>query len=445
MNGDMDQKRQWPAKIWRSDGLAGGLLRGATGSLAARIAEVLLGLLLLVLLARGLDAEGLGVYAFSLAFVSVLSVIVLLGLPPLVVRETARGQAVNDWGPVRGLWRWAHGLALSISLALGIILAIVLWSGAVEDELLRHTLLWGVPLIPIFVLIGIRSAVLRGLRHVVAGIVPGLVIRPALLIVLVSLVLLMPGVGLTPALTMGLTVFAAFFALGCSAWWLRRIRPVTMAKAAPVYDPGRWFAAAWPLALLQGFDQINRYVDLMLLGSLAGNADVGIYRVAAQGALLASLGLTALAMAIAPFVTRLYHRREYKKLQKLARRAAQAAVIFAVPAVVGFAVIGDYFLVTLFGPEFGAAYWPLLILATGHLVSAAFGVCGLLLNMTDHERDVSHAVVAAAVLNVLANVLLIPEFGMIGAAIATTLSLVTWNLWLWTRVKARLGIRSSVF
>lgn len=441
----MNQSRTRLATLWQRNALAGDLLRGGLGSLTARMAEVFLGLVLLALLARGLGAEGLGVYAFSLALVSVLSVPARLGLPPLLVRETARGQAADDWAPVRGLWHLSSLLAFGVSVALGLFLAFFIWAGAVQDEILRRTLLWSLPLIPLSALVQTQSAKLRGLRHVVAGTVPAMVIRPVLLIVLVTIVLLTPVFRLTPPLAMGQTVFAALIALIFVVWRLRRVRPVQMNKTTPVYKNSIWLRSAWPLALSQGLEQINRYLDIMLLGVLAVTIEVGVYRVAAQGALLVSLGLTALTMVIAPFVTRLNDRQEIEKLQKLATYTARAAVAFAIPAVLAFALIGDWLLSTIFGQDFSAAYWPLLILAIGQLGNTAFGACGLLLKMTGHEKEVANSVAGAASINVFANILLIPIFGVTGAAVATALSLVLWNIWLWQKVKKRLGIKSSAF
>ena len=105
----------------------------------------------------------------------------------------------------------------------------------------------------------------------------------------------------------------------------------------------------------------------------------------------------------------------------------------------------EWLLATLFGHEFGRAYWPLLLLAVGQLVNAWFGPTGMLLNMTGHEREVTRAVTVAAGMNVVLNLLLIPPFGVVGAAIATSASLVFWNIWLWLVARWRLGVICSAF
>ena len=426
-------------------GLTRQLLRGGVGSLIAKVAEAILGLMVVVLLARLLGPADYGVYAFAFALVSLASMPAHAGLAPLVVRETARGQQAGDWSAVRGIWRWANGLALGLSLLIAVAGGMALWLGWAQGSALRDTLPWALALVPLMALIAIRSASLRGLRHALAGLLPEQVLRPALFAGLLVLVLIWPGMSLSPDQAMALMVLSSGLAFGVGAWLLHRYRPQELRGVASHYRPGTWFVAAWPMALTQGFQQINRHADVLLLGLLAAVADVGVYRVAAQGALLVSLGLTALNTVVAPFAVRLNAAGERHKLQKLVRRTAQAALAFALPAVALFAVAGEWLLVTLFGNEFAAAYWPLLILALGQLANAGFGATGMLLNMTGFERDVTRVVAVAAGLNVALNLVLIPLFGVIGAAMATSASLVFWNVWLWQVVHRRLGVSSLPF
>ena len=437
-----DTRRSIP---WRGEGLAAQLLRGGAGGLMARVSEVLLGFVVVVFFARLLGPAGYGVYAFVFALMSLAAMPARAGLPPLIVRETARGQRSGDWPAVRGIWRWANGVALSLSLLIAAGGLLGLWLGWARGEALRETLAWGLGLVPLLALAGIRSASLRGLRHVFAGVFPEQVLRPGLLAVALLVVLTWSGKDISPADAMGLTVAAALVAFVVGAWLLRRYRPNEVTGAVPRYQHGAWMAAAWPMALTQGFQQLNRHADVLLLGLLAATVDVGVYRVAAQGALLVSLGLTALNMVAAPFAARLHVDAERHKLQKLVRRTAQAALAFALPATLLFVAFGDWLLVTLFGAEFRGAYWPLVVLAIGQLVNAWFGPTGMLLNMTGFEREVTRAVAVAAGMNVVLNLLLIPPFGVVGAAIATSASLVFWNVWLWLVARWRLGVNCSAF
>jgi O-antigen/teichoic acid export membrane protein len=71
------------------------------------------------------------------------------------------------------------------------------------------------------------------------------------------------------------------------------------------------------------------------------------------------------------------------------------------------------------------------------------GSVAFILNMTGHERDSAWGISAAAGVNVLLNLALIPSFGIEGAATATAASLAIWNIILARRVFQRTGLVST--
>src|SRR5690606_14902262 len=92
---------------------------------------------------------------------------------------------------------------------------------------------------------------------------------------------------------------------------------------------------------------------------------------------------------------------------------------------------------------FRTGYVALLILVFGQLINAGMGCVVVLLNMTGHERDTLNGVAVAAVANLLLNFLLIPRFGINGAAASTAVSLALWNILLARTVAKRLGLSSG--
>lgn len=105
--------------------------------------------------------------------------------------------------------------------------------------------------------------------------------------------------------------------------------------------------------------------------------------------------------------------------------------------------LGQSFL-SFFGSEFTSGSTALSILVFGQLVNAAAGSVGLLLVMTAHEREAAIGMGVGLSLNVLLNTLLIPLWGIEGAAGASATSMIVWNLWLAVRVHRRLGLDPSV-
>jgi O-antigen/teichoic acid export membrane protein len=108
-------------------------------------------------------------------------------------------------------------------------------------------------------------------------------------------------------------------------------------------------------------------------------------------------------------------------------------------------VFGEELLITAFGPEYAGGYLALVVLATGQLLNAAAGSVGALLNMTGHARDTVAGLLAGAILNATLNLVLIPLYGIEGAAYATAITFVFWNVLLHRKVRQRLGIESSAF
>jgi O-antigen/teichoic acid export membrane protein len=96
----------------------------------------------------------------------------------------------------------------------------------------------------------------------------------------------------------------------------------------------------------------------------------------------------------------------------------------------------------LFGKGFEGGAMVLLILGTGHLANAATGPTGVLLTMTGKQKWELANTVSLVIFNLILNLLLVPKFGTIGAAIATGISIATINLLKLIQVRAFFGLRA---
>lgn len=424
------------------------LVRGGLGSLLVKATSAGAGLFITIVLARALGPEGYGLYAYVLSLVSLLSVPAQAGLPVLVVRETAKARATESWGSLRGLWRWSSAVAGVSALVLASVALAIGW--AIRDALSREQLLTfalGLVLVPLATLGDLRGAALRGLQRVVLGQVPEFVLRPGLL--LTSLLLfqaLVPARALTPVLAMGLHIVAAGASFAVGATILFRARPEAL-KAHPraVYDTRSWLRSVLPLALVSSLILINQHTDIVMLGVLGSEAEVGIYRLSVSASSAVAFGLQAISMVVAPQFAALHAAGRYDELQRVVRQSARMILALATPAAILLAAFGRPLLAWLAGVEFASGSAPLTILVLGQVINAAMGSVGALLNMTGHERDTARGVAVAAAVNVALNAALIPLWGMVGAATATAASMATWNFLLWRAVKERLNIESMAF
>ncbi|MEX0729493.1 MAG: flippase [Aquisalimonadaceae bacterium] len=426
----------------------GRLVRGGAGSLTVKLAGTLLAVLVAIILARALGPDGYGIYALVYAVVTLLAIPAQLGLPELMVRETAKAHAREQWGVLRGLWRWGTASVFVFSIILLCLGLAGIWIiGERLGVQQQATFLFGLFLVPLVALGNLRGAALKGLRRVVLGQLPQNILRPGLLILfLMAVLVLFPSAPFTPAHAMALHAVAAVIAFGVGAWILWNARPNELKnRPLPVYIPREWFGAAFPLALIAGIHLINQHTDILMIGIFCSMEEVGIYKVVVTGATLVAFGLQAVNVMVAPYFARLHTQGELVKLQRLVTLSARAILALAIPVVALFLFKGDVVLGLVFGEEYAVGHSALAILALGQLVNAATGSVGTLLNMTGHERDTMRGLAVAAVANVLLNLALIPAFGIVGAAFATAISLVLWNFLLWWFVRNRLGIESMAF
>jgi O-antigen/teichoic acid export membrane protein len=422
------------------------IARSGFWSLGIRIAFAGLTFLASALLARMLGAAGFGIYSYALALATLLSVPSRFGLSTLLVRETARGVARQDYGLVRGGWVWAGRITVLSSVVIAVLAATAMfvWRASLSAERLA-TFAWAVLLIPLVALGNLRGAALRGLQHVVEGLLPEFVLRPAFLVMALAIPALVISRSLSPAGAMGAHVAAAAlaFAIGASLLW--RATPDGVRHAKPRFETRAWLRSILPLALIQQMQVINRQAAVLLLGVLMADADVGVYRVAAQVSLLTAFGLQAATNVVAPRFARFYAQGNTQRLQRLAVQSARGILAFNLIATTGLVLAGRLFLAIVFGREYVSAYVPMVVLLGGQVVNSAVGSVGALLNMTGHERETAKGVTVSVVCNLVLNVTLIPRFGIVGSAIATAVSLAIWNALLWLAVRRHLGINSLAF
>jgi O-antigen/teichoic acid export membrane protein len=102
-------------------------------------------------------------------------------------------------------------------------------------------------------------------------------------------------------------------------------------------------------------------------------------------------------------------------------------------------------LLALFGPEFVVAQGALVILAVGRLANAACGPTATLLGMSGNHGGAARVALGSALLDATLLLALTPRLGILGAAVATTVTTVAWNLALLVLVRRWTGLRPTLF
>jgi O-antigen/teichoic acid export membrane protein len=399
-----------------------------------------------VLLARLLGANGYGVFAYVLALVTLLSIPAQSGLPNLVMRETARGMGQGHPELVQGIWRWSGKFVVVFSLVLVLLAGplLLLWQGGV-NSLQGTTLVWALALVPLIALGNLRGAALQGLQKIVVGQLPEFLIEPGLFVLLLGIAGLLSHGGLSAPLAMALQVLAALVAFLAGAWMLWRNTPRSVRRAQPLSEGWSWMASSFLFALIAGFGVLSRQTSTVILGIFVPPTQVGVYRVAVQVASLTSFGLMAINTVVAPRFAHLYAQGKMDRLQRLATGSARVVLAVSLALSTLFILAGKPFIILVFGSDFATSYTPMVILVVGQIMNSSVGSVAYLLNMTGHERETVRGLAAGALSSVGLNLLLVPVWGIRGAAAATASSMIVWNFVLWWEVRKRLRINSTAF
>lgn len=430
----------------RGDGLPATLVRGVLGSAGVLVAGRVLALAWGIVLARNLGPEGYGIYAYAFAIMSLVSVGAQAGVPIILMREIAASEGRGEWGVLRGVLRWGWqlvGLFAIVVSAIG-LLAVWLWPAQLSDEVAITTLLM-LLVLPFSVFCKTATYALRGLRRVVMAQSVDMLVRPALALLFIAFVFVLWPDLRRPHIAMAVQLAVVVISFGVAIYLLRRAVPEKVHTVEARFKNREWIKALLPFTLIGGANIISQQTDVVMLGWYAGSSEVGLYRVAVQGANLALFGLVAVRGVVAPQFSRMYARGAMQQLERLAKRSSQATLLISLPVVIAFIAFGGVIIRSVFGEEYVPAYLPLAILSIGQLVNAGFGAIGFLLNMTGNESAVARIVLKMALANIVLNAALIPFYGMTGAAVATAVTLIAGNMLYYHRVRKSIGINPLAF
>ena len=420
------------------------LIRAASGSFIIKLLNTVFTLLIAVVLARVLGADGFGVYAFCFSISQVLAVPAMLGMQQLVVREVSAYRTREEYSLIRGLLRRSRQNVFLASLALMIVAGIIAFLVAEYIDAMNLSAFWmAMLLVPLFAFLRVHNSALRGFGRIIQGQL-GRVLRPAFFLILIGVLFFFFPSRLDPLHALSMHVIGATLALGILCYLLQKALPFQTKISKPEYRTRIWMKSAWPMLLAGGMQILNKETSVLMLGFLGTAEDVGFFRVAQRAAILIPFGLHAVNMALAPTASRLYTNGQIQLLQRVLTQSARAILAYALPVTLCL-MIGSFWLVPLiFGSEFVPAIWPLIILCAGQLVNAGVGSVGIVLTMTQNERLTAKGVVIAAIVNLILNIILIPLWGTLGAAVATSISIILWNCLLALWLYQKLGVTTTV-
>lgn len=432
-----------PKAFWRQPLFTTYLWPRLTGTFLVRLVAQVMGFATSLLLTRWLGASGYGVYAFAFAMVTLAALPASLGWRSLLTREMAQYSAVENWSAAKGLLRLSWQSTLLAAIVVGVIVYSISWFFAwPADESLRDGMRWALLSLPFFALVPVWQGSLTGWHQTHRAQIPEAIVRPVVLLCVLLIVYQMQGVLAYP-LAIAMNIMAMVVASMVSIGLIVRYRPVAMAVVKPQYHTRIWLRSSVLFLLISGMHLVNTHTDMLMIGTLLNAEAAGIYQIPVRLGSLLLFPFIVLEMVLAPLMAKAHADQELSVLTATIRR--MVGLVFGVTAVAGAILyLGSNTVLGWFGPAFTAGrqvlFW--IVIMVG--VQVMFGPVGYLTSMTGNERVTTRVMGLSAVVNIVLNVLLIPRYGIVGAAIATLCSELVWKSLLYAFVRKYLRLRPGI-
>ena len=414
-----------------------------------RIGGAAMGFLLTLIIARYFGASGLGDYVLAIIVLELFAMIAKAGIDTTSIRVIASFASQNKFKSIKYFRKKIVLLLIATTLVFSAIMyfnAVLLASfiGANPEYVKLNSFL----VLPMtFFILHYQS--LRGLKKIAEF---SFFYRMSeTLFTIVSILVIMqfnkdasvPIYGyVTSICIVSILTFISY-----NYWFKVKSKEGVNEKELDLMPLKNILAISMPLMFAQSVQFIMAWTDKLMIGNMMTSEDVGIYHIAFKLSMFATIGLMAINSIAAPKFAELYAKQDFEGLKKVVNQSTKFIFWSTIPLVAIFFIFPE-FLLGIFGEKFKIGVTAFIFLSCGRLISSFSGSVGNLLQMTGKQVMFMNILFAGACINVALNYLLIPsdnlfsEFGVSGingAALASMISLSTWNLAMVYFVKREFG------
>lgn len=180
------------------------------------------------------------------------------------------------------------------------------------------------------------------------------------------------------------------------------------------------------------------WVDRLIIGVYRDESEVAIYDIVVRLALLVSFSGEGINAILGPLVSKSYASGDLKGAQGNIRFSVALGTLLSF-LVFLFLVVCSKYILNMFGDQFVSGYYALLLLGLSQLLSSIIGPFANILQMIGRQREVQRILFLGVVLTILCCFVLIPSYGLMGAAISTFIGRLVTDVLGCYRIYRKLG------
>lgn len=411
---------------------------------AIRIASAGIVFVSQILLARWMGSYQFGSYVYVWTWLLMAGDIAHLGMPLSAQRFIPEYTETKSFDLLRGYLSGSRWLSFAAGVGFAVLGGIVVYAldDRFDSELFLPFYLACLAL-PAYILTFMADGTARSYNWINLALMPAYIVRPVLLVAGVA-VLHFSGIEMSATTVLGVLAAAAWLSVVLQMLQLdHRLRKI-VPRGPKRYAFRHWITTALPMILVWGLYTLLTSTDILVLKHYRPAGEVAHYFAAAKLLALISMIYFAVAASAAHRFTAYHVAGDRKGLATFA--ASTVRWIFWLSLGLNLVILaGGEPLLRLFGDEYVAAQPVMAILSIGLLARASVGPAERLLTMLGHQRICAWAYVAAFAFNFGACLLLVPEYGTIGAAVATAGGFVVESIALFIIAKRSLGLHMFIW
>jgi O-antigen/teichoic acid export membrane protein len=403
-----------------------GVAKGGGVTLAGKMFTNVIRLVTAFLLARLLGAEQYGMYQLSLNVITLVAGLVMLGFDNALIRFMAISIARQENEKTWGILQLGIGIPLLLSVLTNIGLYFLAYPVAeqVFNDIRMAPLLQIVSVFASFsVLSDVLIGAVRGFKNMQYPVIAKFIVQPVVKLILIGIVaifgmevwhaVIIFGIGELVTAVMLFYYLNELFSLRRPIFTAQRNLKEMIAYAIP----------DWLAALLSTF---RTNIQVLLVGALGTIAGAGIFAVANQLNKIGHDFYTSVNTSANPYIAELHDGGKQAHLKQIYQTTTKWSLTVNMPLFLTFVLFPAQIL-SIFGESFIGGTTALIILAWANLVDVGTGMCGTILSMTGYTKLKLLNNIISVTLSIGLNVLLIPRFGIVGAAISALIMLIALN------------------
>jgi O-antigen/teichoic acid export membrane protein len=419
------------------------ILKGSVGSFVLLVVNSGLMFGIGVILARYLGANEYGSFIYTMAWINILSLPAVFGFNEMLVRQIPVYLVNREFALLRGLLHHSYFTVLLVSTIFSIVFAMAIQFGVFDQTTqTKRTLYIAIALLPAWSIAILNEGVMRGLGEIVKSQFPLLIVRGILFLTATQILFQYLNTSFNASSAIYANDIAILLSMLLGLVLIRIIlKEYHKENIGTTYDIRLWLAMAFPFLLISIMRVITKQIDIVLLGLLLDTKSAGIFSVVRRGAEITFMPIIAINASLGPVLARYSAIGNISQLKSQVHKSARLMLMTSLPIGLVMFLFPGLFL-SIYGPEFVVGVPALRIMVVGTLSSIILGPVIIILMMTGNSKSATIGTAIGGMLGILLNLLMIPKYGLIGAALATSLSLFVMNIVMFIQVYKKLNIIS---